>query len=231
MGEGGWSQILWTFRLFWSRVLSGARSRGIKMPWKLWLLWRAKLVSTLSPCNNPVGWTSDGSYPCPVSKRSMSLTFFLVSGISKAMVFIRWPSRKWQESRKRRKWQRQLRQPQTRGLSAGVAESTESTEMTKTMGIWGANPRFPKQRALKYPCNNPVDWTSVGSSARPVSKRSMSLTKYLVWRAQEKRGVWEAEDDSLELGCPFLCYRAENPKQLKLVKCRVPDHSEKLGVE
>ena len=31
-------------------------------------------------------------------------------------------------------------------LSAGLAEITETTEMTKTMGIKGANHVFPKQR-------------------------------------------------------------------------------------
>ena len=50
-------------------------------------------------------------------------------------------TRKRQESRKQR---RQLRLPQTRGLIAGVAKITETTEMTKTTGIWGAKPRFPK---------------------------------------------------------------------------------------
>ena len=56
---------------------------------------------------------------------------------------IGWPSRKRWESRKRR---RQLRQPQTRGSSAGSAEITEATDMTK--GIWGANDGFPQTTAL-----------------------------------------------------------------------------------
>ena len=44
-----------------------------------------------------------------------------------------------------------LRQLQTRSwLSPGLAEITEPTEMTKTMGIWDANYVFPKQRVWKY---------------------------------------------------------------------------------
>ena len=35
--------------------------------------------------------------------------------------------------------------------SAGFAEITETTEMTKTTGIQGANHRFPKPRVQKYP--------------------------------------------------------------------------------
>ena len=31
-----------------------------------------------------------------------------------------------------------------RGSVAGEAKSTETAEMTKTTGIWGAKPRFPK---------------------------------------------------------------------------------------
>ena len=46
-----------------------------------------------------------------------------------------WPSPKRRDFQKRRGRRRQLRQPQTRGLSAGYAECKEATDMTKTAGI------------------------------------------------------------------------------------------------
>ena len=39
--------------------------------------------------------------------------------------------------------------PTTRGSVAGEAQITDTTEMTKTPGIWGAKPRFPKTWVLK----------------------------------------------------------------------------------
>ena len=48
-----------------------------------------------------------------------------------------------------RKLWRQPRQRQARGSSAGLAEITETTEMVRTTGVWGANHGSPNNRFRK----------------------------------------------------------------------------------
>ena len=85
---------------------------------------------------------------------------FLNLWFAKPMVCNRVASMKGWDHERTKKRQRQVRQPQARGLSAGLCcrisgnsgnhgnnEIVETTEMTTTARIWGANNGFPKQRA------------------------------------------------------------------------------------
>ena len=43
-------------------------------------------------------------------------------------------------------------------VSAGFAEITETTEMTKTTGIWAANHGFPKEKFARFSASSKPTW-------------------------------------------------------------------------